>query len=88
MKVGKLQDSGKEEEGRTLDKFHVVGMNDDFWDKVRTRTILRLYRDSFIFRLRADMMNGHCAKLSIEHKGKYHSNTSKRSHNAPFDVFH
>ena len=32
---GKLQDSGKQEEGKTFEKLHVLGINDDFWDRVR-----------------------------------------------------
>ena len=28
-------DSGKQEEGKTLHKLHVLGMNDELWDKVR-----------------------------------------------------
>ena len=32
---GKLQDSGKQGEGKTFHKLHVLGMNDDLWDKVR-----------------------------------------------------
>ena len=35
LKDGKLQDSGKQEEGKRFHKLHVVGMNDDLWDKVR-----------------------------------------------------
>ena len=29
LKDGKLQDSGKQEEGKTFHKLHVLGMNDD-----------------------------------------------------------
>ena len=29
LKDGKLYDSGKQEEGKTLHKLHVLGMNDD-----------------------------------------------------------
>ena len=29
LKDGKLQDSGKQEEGKTFHKLHVIGMNDD-----------------------------------------------------------
>ena len=32
LKDGKLEDSGKQEEGKTFDKLHVLGMNDDLWD--------------------------------------------------------
>ena len=35
LKDGKLQDSGKQEEGKTFHKLHVLGMNDDLWDRVR-----------------------------------------------------
>ena len=31
---GKLCDSGKKEEGKTFHKLHVLGMNDDLWNKV------------------------------------------------------
>ena len=31
---GRLYDSGKQEEGKTFRKLHVLGMNDDLWDKV------------------------------------------------------
>ena len=34
LKDGKLLDSGKQE-GKTFHKLHVLGMNDDFWDRVR-----------------------------------------------------
>ena len=34
LKDGTLQDSGKQEEGKTLHKLHVLGMNDDLWDRV------------------------------------------------------
>ena len=34
LKDGKLQDSGKQEEGKAFHKFHVLGMNDDLWDRV------------------------------------------------------
>ena len=34
LKDGKLQDSGKQEEGKTFHKLHVLGMNDDLWDRV------------------------------------------------------
>ena len=27
--------SGKQEEGKTFHKLHVLGMNDNFWDRVR-----------------------------------------------------
>ena len=33
MKEGELMESGKQEEGKTFHKLHVLGMNDDFWDK-------------------------------------------------------
>ena len=33
LKDGKLQDSGKQEEGKTFHKFHVLGMNDELWDE-------------------------------------------------------
>ena len=29
------EDSGKQGEGKTFHKFHVIGMNDDLWDKFR-----------------------------------------------------
>ena len=32
--TSKLQYSGKEEEGKTSHELHVLGMNDDLWDKV------------------------------------------------------
>ena len=32
---GKLSDSGKQEEGKTFHKLHVIWMNDDLWDKDR-----------------------------------------------------
>ena len=35
FKVGKLQDSGKKEEGKTFRKLHALGMDDDLWDRVR-----------------------------------------------------
>ena len=35
LKDGKLQDSGKQEEGKTFLKLHVLGMNEDLWDRVR-----------------------------------------------------
>ena len=35
LKYGKLQDSGKQEEGKTLPNLHVLGMNDDLWDRFR-----------------------------------------------------
>ena len=35
LKEGKLCDSEKEEEGKTLPKLQFVGMNDDLWDRVR-----------------------------------------------------
>ena len=35
LKDGNLQDSGKEEEGKTFHKLHVIGTNDDLWDKIR-----------------------------------------------------
>ena len=35
FKKSKLQDSGKHEEGKTLHKLQVCGMNDDLWDRVR-----------------------------------------------------
>ena len=34
LKDGKLQDSGKQEEGKTLHKLHVLGMNDDLLEGV------------------------------------------------------
>ena len=34
LKDGKLQDSGKQEEGKTFHKLHVIGMNEDLWDGV------------------------------------------------------
>ena len=35
LKDGKLSDSGKQEEGKTFYKLHVLGMNDDLCDRVR-----------------------------------------------------
>ena len=35
LKDGKLQDSGKQEEGKMFHKLHVIGMNDDLWGRVR-----------------------------------------------------
>ena len=35
LKDGKLQDSGKQEEGKTFQKLHVLGINGDLWDRVR-----------------------------------------------------
>ena len=35
LRDGKLWDSGKQEEGKTFHKLHVLGMNDDLWDKFR-----------------------------------------------------
>ena len=35
LKDGKLRDSGMQEEGKTFHKLHVLGMNDDLWDRVR-----------------------------------------------------
>ena len=35
LKDGKLQDSGKQEGGKTFHQLHVLEMNDDFWDKLR-----------------------------------------------------
>ena len=29
---GKLEDSGKQEEGKMFHKLHVLGMHDDLWD--------------------------------------------------------
>ena len=34
LKDGKLRDSGKQEEGKTFHKLHVLGMNDDLWDRI------------------------------------------------------
>ena len=34
LKDGKLLDSGKQEEGKMFHKLHVLGMNDDLWDRV------------------------------------------------------
>ena len=33
LKDGKLQDSGKQEEGKTFHNLHALGMNNDLWDK-------------------------------------------------------
>ena len=30
-----VYDSGKEEESKTFHELHVLGMNDDLWDRVR-----------------------------------------------------
>ena len=35
LKDGKLYDLGKQEEGKTFHKLHVLGMNDDLWDRAR-----------------------------------------------------
>ena len=35
LKDGKLEDSGKEVEGKTFHKLHVLGMNDDWWDRIQ-----------------------------------------------------
>ena len=35
LKDGKLKDSGKEDEGKTFHKLHVLEINDDLWDRVR-----------------------------------------------------
>ena len=35
LKDGKLQDAGKQEEGKRFHKLHVLGMNDDLWDEFR-----------------------------------------------------
>ena len=32
---GSVVGSGKQEEGKTFHKLHVLGMNEDLWDKVR-----------------------------------------------------
>ena len=34
LKDGKLQGSRKQEEGKTFNKLHALGINDDLWDKV------------------------------------------------------
>ena len=34
MNDDKLYDSGKQEEGKMFHKLHVLGMNDDLWDKI------------------------------------------------------
>ena len=34
LKDGKLKNSGKQEEGKTFHKLHVLGINDDLWDRV------------------------------------------------------
>ena len=34
MKDGKLSDSGKQREGKTFHKLHVLGINDNLWDRV------------------------------------------------------
>ena len=35
FRAGKLKASGKQEGGKTFHLLHVLGMNDDLWDKVR-----------------------------------------------------
>ena len=35
LKDAKLQDSRKQEEGKKFHTLHVLGMNDDLWDRVR-----------------------------------------------------
>ena len=35
LKDGRLCDSGKQEEGKKFHKLHVLGINDDLWDRVR-----------------------------------------------------
>ena len=35
LKDDKLYDSGKQGEGKTFHKLHVLGVNDDLWDRVR-----------------------------------------------------
>ena len=34
LKAGRMKDSGKQEEGKTFHKLHVLGMNEDWWDIV------------------------------------------------------
>ena len=34
LKDDKVYDSGKQAEGKTFHKLHVLGVNDDLWDKV------------------------------------------------------
>ena len=34
LKDGKLYDTGKQDESKTFYKLHVLGMNDDLWDRV------------------------------------------------------
>ena len=34
LKDSKLQNSGKQEEGKTFHKLYVLGMNDDLWDRL------------------------------------------------------
>ena len=34
LKDGKFYDSGKQEEGKTFHKLHVLGINDDLWARV------------------------------------------------------
>ena len=34
LKDGRLQDSGKQDEGKRPHKIHVFGMNDDLWNRV------------------------------------------------------
>ena len=34
LKDGKLQDSGKQEQGKTLHKLHVLGVNGGVWDRL------------------------------------------------------
>ena len=34
LKDGRLQDSGKQKEGKTFHKLHVLGMNNDLWGRI------------------------------------------------------
>ena len=35
-----VKDSGKQEEDKTFHKLHVLGMNDDLWDRVYSLTFI------------------------------------------------
>ena len=42
LRDGELQDSGKQERGKTFQDLFVLGMNDDLWDRVRGESSLKL----------------------------------------------
>ena len=49
---GKLQGLGKQEEGKTFHTLHVLGMNDDFWDKVHGVHFLHCCSDFTVISLK------------------------------------